>query len=379
MRFSGKNKREREDAELTILYDEGQLAIATESRRILEARTKNEDLLPLLENGGEVHGAFWDLAKEQGWTALSLPEEFGGLGLGLLELGLIAHQAGRSLSGAPFLTSSYGAAKAIELYGDDAQKAEYLPQLASGDIIGTVAFAAGADPLPNISPISFANGKISGSIDGVVGGLHANIMILLAESEDGPALVAAKLEGAARHFIDSYDNTRAFAKLEFQDCDAMILTHGPAARDAALHILALQAVVTAHEQTGGAEVMMEIARDYANTRKAFGQPIGAFQSIKHRIAELYSYVELARANCIRAAAAEGTDEFLKAAAAVRLSATEAYDTAARDCIQIHGGIGVTWELGLHLHMRRARSLAMEQGSSFFWEDILVDILAGEAA
>lgn len=364
---------------MTILYDEGQLAIATESRRILEARVKNEDLLPLLESGGNVHGAFWDLAKEQGWTALSLPEEFGGLGLGLLELGLIAHQAGRSLSGAPFLTSSYGAAKAIELYGSDAQKAEYLPALASGDSIGTVAFAAGADALPAKSALQLAGGKISGSLDGVVAGLHADVAVVLAEGADGPALVVVNLNGVSRIFIDSYDNSRAFAKLEFAGQEATTLVSGPAARDAALHILALQAVVTAHEQTGGAEVLMEIARDYANTRKAFGQPIGAFQSIKHRIAELYSYVELARANCIRAAAAEGSDEFLKAAAAVRLSATEAYDAAARDCVQIHGGIGVTWELGLHLHMRRARSLAIEQGNSFFWEDILVDILAGETA
>jgi acyl-CoA dehydrogenase len=124
---------------------------------------------------------------------------------------------------------------------------------------------------------------------------------------------------------------------------------------------------------------MEIARDYAVTRKAFGQPIGAFQSIKHRIAELYGLIELARANCIHAASREGAADFITAAAAARLSATEAYDTAARDCVQIHGGIGVTWEIGLHLHMRRARTLALEQGSSFFWEDVLVNRLAGEAA
>src|SRR3546814_9893678 len=104
---------------------------------------------------------------------------------------------------------------------------------------------------------------------------------------------------------------------------------------------------------------MEIARDYAVTRKAFGQPIGAFQSIKHRIAELYGLVELARANCIHAAAREGQDDFITAAAAARLSATEAYDAAARDCVQIHGGIGVTSEIGLPLHMRRTRSISSE--------------------
>ena len=138
-------------------------------------------------------------------------------------------------------------------------------------------------------------------------------------------------------------------------------------------------MITAHEQTGGAEAMMEIARDYAVTRRAFGQVIGAFQSIKHRIAELYGFVELARANCIHAASREGQADFITAAAAARISATEAYDTASRDCVQIHGGMGVTWELGLHLHTRRARSLAIEQGNLLFWEDILVDRLTGEAA
>src|SRR3546814_16479923 len=92
---------------------------------------------------------------------------------------------------------------------------------------------------------------------------------------------------------------------------------------------------------------------------------------------LYGLVELARANCIHAAAREGQDDFVTAAAAARLSATDAYDSAARDCVQIHGGIGVTWEIGLHLHMRRARSLAIEQGSRLFWEDFLVDRLSGE--
>lgn len=364
---------------MTILYDEGQQAIATESRRILEARISKDDLLPLLEQQGKYHQGFWDIAKEQGWTALAMPESFGGLELSLVELGLIAHQAGRSISGAPFLTSNFGAAKAIETYGDDAAKSRYLPALASGEMIGSVAFAAGADPLPSQSPLSFADGQVRGRLHGVVGGLYADVVIVLAEAADGAKLLAVDTAGAEKSFIDSFDNSRAFAALSFSGQSAIVLASGPAARDAALHILALQSVVTAHEQTGGAEALMEIARDYANTRKAFGQPIGAFQSVKHRIAELYSYVELARANCIRAAAAYGTDGFLLAASAARLSATEAYDTAARDCVQIHGGIGVTWELGLHLHMRRARSLAIEQGSTLFWEDILVDELAGEAA
>ncbi|MEZ5683250.1 MAG: acyl-CoA dehydrogenase family protein [Novosphingobium sp.] len=188
-----------------------------------------------------------------------------------------------------------------------------------------------------------------------------------------------ELAGAGRNPISSYDNSRLYADLEFSGTPATVLAEGAAARSLALDVLARMAVVTAHEQVGAAEALLHIARDYAVTRKAFGQQIGAFQSIKHRIAEMYGLVEIARANCIHAAASEGGENFIVAAADARISATEAYDTNARDCVQIHGGIGVTWELGLHLHMRRARSLAVETGSLYFWEDLLVSRLAGEGA
>src|SRR3546814_3965433 len=114
---------------MSILYDEEQQAIATESRRVLEARVGKDDLLPLLQTSGQYHESFWTTAKEQGWTALALPEAYGGLDLGLVELGLIAHQAGRTLSGAPFLTSSFGAALAIEISGSDARPDEHTSEL----------------------------------------------------------------------------------------------------------------------------------------------------------------------------------------------------------------------------------------------------------
>ncbi|HWW56964.1 MAG TPA: acyl-CoA dehydrogenase family protein [Sphingopyxis sp.] len=364
---------------MTILYDESQQAIATESRRVLEARVSKDALLPLLETVGEYHRPFWDTAKEQGWTALALPETHGGLDLGLVELGLIAHEAGRSISGAPFLTSSFGAAKAVELFGSETQKARWLPGLASGETIGAIAFSEGPDALPRRPDVTLTDDRLDGTARGISAGLAADMAIVLANRAGTPVLAIADLAGVERSPVPSFDNSRCLADLHFSATTAETLAAGDTARDAALHILALQAVVTAHEQTGGAEALMEIARDYALTRRAFGQPIGAFQSVKHRITELYGLVELARANCIHAAAREGMADFITAAAAARLSATEAYDSAARDCIQVHGGIGVTWEIGLHLHMRRARSLAIEQGSSLFWEDILVDRLAGEAA
>ena len=360
---------------MSILYDEAQQAIATESRRVLDARMDKGRLLRLLEQVGEIDQPFWDTAVEQGWTALALPEEHDGLGLGLTELGLVAQAAGAATSGAPFLTVGYGAAQALLAAGQTG----HLAALASGDKLATVALAEGSDALPAKSAVTFADGKLNGTKPAVIGGLKADLAVVLASAGGQPVLVLADLTLVTRTAIASFDNTRLYADLTFANSPATLLAEGAKALVLARDVLARMAVVTAHEQVGGAEVLLNIARDYALTRKAFGQQIGAFQSIKHRIAELYGLIEVARANCIHAAASEGNPDFLIAAADARLSATEAYDTAARDCMQIHGGIGVTWEQGLHLHMRRARSLAIEQGNLLFWEDLLVDQLAGAAA
>ena len=209
--------------------------------------------------------------------------------------------------------------------------------------------------------------------------MNADVAIVLAFENDAPVLLVADLAGVERLGFNSFDNSRCTADLLFAGTPATVLASGQAALDAALHILVLQSVVTAHEQTGGAEFLMETARNSANTRKAVGQAIGGFQSVKHRIAEMYGLVELASAGALHAATREGQSDFIKAAAAARIQATEAYDTAVRDCVQVHGGIGVTWEAGLHLHMRRTRTLAIEQGNMLFWEDVLIDCLEGEAA
>ena len=361
---------------MSLLYDEGQQAIATESRRVLDARSDKARLLGLIEQTGVIDTAWWDTAREQGWTALAAPEEHGGLGLGLVELGLVAQAAGAATAGAPFLTAGYGVTRALLAAESSDTTAHWLAALASGEATGAVAFAEQQAPLPQRPLVRFAGGKLNGTKHGVVGGAKADIALVLALSDEGPCLVLAELAAMTPPAIASYDPARCSADLTFADTPATLLLNGPGVGAAALDIMAAMAVVTAHEQIGGAEALMGIARDYALTRKAFGQPIGAFQSIKHRIAELYGLIEIARANAIDAASKDGTPAFFRAAAAARLSATEAYDTAARDCVQIHGGIGVTWETGLHLHMRRARSLAVEQGNMLWWEDRLVTDLDG---
>jgi acyl-CoA dehydrogenase len=364
---------------MSILYDEGQQAIATESRRVAEARRDPARLLGLLEQTGAYDETYWRTAIEQGWTGLAIPEEFGGLGLALVELGIVAQAIGGSIAGAPFLTANDGVAAALLNGDDDALKAEWLPRLAAGDSIAAIAFAEANSPLPPRPLVRLTASGLAGEKPGVTGAAHAEVALVWALDEGEPTLVLAALAEADRTVLSGFDNSRGHADLRFSNTPAAIVARGGRAADLTRDVLARMAVVTAHEQVGGAEALLHVARDYAVTRKAFGQPIGAFQSIKHRLAELYGLIEIARANAIHAASREGQADFVKAAAAARLSATEAYDTAARDCIQIHGGIGVTWESGLHLHMRRARSLAIEQGNSLFWEDLLAEQLSGIAA
>ncbi len=364
---------------MTILYDEAQQAIATESRRVLDDGYDLQRLLDLVDETGQHDERLWQSAVEQGWTALSVPEQYGGLGLGLVELGLIAQGLGAVTAGAPFLSGNDAFVQLL-LAGDDKGTREaWLPKIAAGEAIGIAALGEGSSPLPAEPAVTYADGKLTGTKSAIAGALQADVGVVWASSGGSPALVLVELTEGMRRAVDSFDNARLYAELVFDGASASVLLSGDPAREAARDGLARQAVVIAHEQTGGAEKAMQIARDYALERKAFGQPIGAFQSIKHRIAELYGLVELARANCIDAAAREGEADFVLKACAARLSASEAYDTAARDAVQIHGGIGVTWQLGLHLHMRRARSLAAELGSPLFWEDLLVGELEGAGA
>ncbi len=361
---------------MALVLDDQQLAIQREAERIVAETSDTARLLALLEQRGAYDERLWRVARDNGWTAIAAPEAVGGLGLGLSEVGIVCQALGKAPAGLPFVLTNYGVVQGIIL-SNGAQ--DWLAGLTAGEAIGAVAFAEPFDPLPANSAVTFDQGRLNGVKPAVAAGSAADCALVLASSGGHPVLALADLAGLKRMPIATYDPARCHADLTFRDTPAIILARGPEALILAREVLARMAVACAYEQLGGAEALLFLARDYAKTRKAFGQPIGAFQAVKHRIAELYGLVEIARANCAAAAGAEGRLGFLAAAASARLAATEAYDTAARDCVQIHGGIGVTWELGLHLHMRRARSLASELGNALFWEDWLVDELAGAAA
>jgi len=366
---------------VSILYTDEQKQIGESARQFLFRQLFGAVLKDLLEVPGRYDQGFWQACRDIGWTALAIPPDYGGLGLGLIEFRIVAEEAGRAVAGAPFLLTSYAAAQAILLAGDQSVCAEILPLLASGATIGTLACAEGTDPIPRELTVTLAGERISGVKRAVMGGAHADIAVTLASRDGAPALVLVDLTDQAvrREVLNTYDNSRGFANITFDRAPVRLLT----AEDAigiAWNVLNRVAVGLAAEQAGGADACMEMARDYASTRHAFGQPIGKFQAIKHRIAEMYVANQIAKANGLEAAIGitYGSPRAAPLAAAARISAIRAYDFAAREGIQTFGGIGATWESDMHLHLRRARSSAAALGSRFLWEDRLVAALESHA-
>jgi len=328
----------------------------------------------------------WKGAGEMGWLGAAVPEEYGGAGLGHLELVLIAEEVGRAIAPIPFSSSVYLATEALLLAGSAEQKKKYLPSLASGELIGTLAIGEGAGDLdPTSIHARIEGGRLTGEKLPVADGDAAGIAIVLARGGDGAlSLVLADLQGSgvARSSLDSLDPSRSQAKLAFSN--APVETVGAAGKgwELAEKVLDRAAVLMAFEQLGGAQRALEITREYAMGRYAFGRPIASFQALKHRFADLYCAIELARSNAYYGAWAlsHGNDELPLAACGARISATDAFDLAAREMLQIHGGVGYTWEYDCHLFYRRAKLLSLTLGSASEWREKLIARLeAREAA
>ncbi len=362
---------------MAFLYTDEQTAIGEEARRQLAARYDGGVLRGLIEASGEYDAALWRLCADNGWTGVTIAEEHGGLGLGLIELCLIAEALGRVAAGAPFLSTSFACGDAIARHGDDAVKARWLPALAAGEAIGVLATTEGVEIAPRRPQARVAGGRLSGRKTAVTGGAVADVAVVHAADADAggePALFAVDLAGVRREPLDSFDNSRCAADLLFEGVAARRLDGSD--RAALMTVLSRLAVVVAAEQTGGADACIEAARDYANTRVAFGQPIGKFQSVKHGITEMWVLAQLARSAASDAAHRfdSGDTGAELAAATARLNAGEAYEQAAWLAVQVHGGIGVTWDSDLHLHYRRARATALELGRPSVWEDRIVKAL-----
>jgi len=364
-------------------------------RRFLADRCDRDAVRAVLEGEQPFDRPLWKAMGELGYLGASIPEAYGGLGAGYLEACVIAEELGRAVAPVPFGSSIALAAEFLLMAGTEAQKQKYLPRVASGEAIGTLALVEGTG---RVTPASIAasvvrageHHSLTGCKTAVADGDIADFAVVATRdasqvSASSPRislfLVDLQQAGVKRSPLATIDPTRSHAQLDFDKAMAEPLGEPGAGMAIIEQVFDRAAILTAFEQLGGADRALEMARDYALERFAFGRPIGSLQAIKHMLADMYVSATLARSNCYYGAWALSTDapELSTAAATARVSATQAYQHCSRNNIQVHGGMGFTWQFDCHLYYRRSNLLAVSLGPLSGWEDRLIKRLSEQRA
>ncbi len=310
----------------------------------------------------------WDqLTGELGLAALGIPEQYDGIGGGLREVAIAAEESGRVLLTAPWFASSVLAATTLREVGDEDAKAQFLPRIAAGELVATASIRRSPDEGTVRASLSDRVVHLEGALSYVVAGDEANLIIVEAELEGEPALFAVDTESAGlrTEALPVVDRARTLARVIFESVPAERIDDGNDTLAKLERAHALTKLGLAAEQVGGARACLDMAVAYAKIRHAFGRPIGSFQAIKHKCADIYIGIESAASTivyAIDAADVAPPEEFTLLASSAHALATEAFLTAAADNIQIHGGIGFTWEHDAHLYLKRSRGSAELLGS-----------------
>lgn len=370
---------------MNLDFSDEQKQLRDQVRRFLSEKCPPEAVRAILEGGERYDKSLYAGLAEMGLLGAAIPEEYGGVGLGHLELCVVAEELGRVLAPVPVSSSIYLAAEFLLLAGSETQKSEWLPKLASGEAIGTFALVEGQGRVrPDKISATVKGGKLSGTKMPVADGGDADFAIVAARDEaDGISLYLASLtgDGVTREALETIDPTSGQARITFESVSVESLGVAGDGWHIATQVMDRAAVLMAFEQLGGADRALEMARDYALERMAFGRPIGSFQAIKHMLADMYVSATLARSNCYYGAWALGSSpaELPVAAATARVSATTAFQHCSKNNIQVHGGMGFTWAFDCHLFYRRSNGLALALGSLSTWESELIERMsAGNA-
>lgn len=367
-------------------FSPDQRSLREQARKFLAEHASSARVRRILEGAAPYDAELWRGMAEMGWMGTAIPEIHGGAGFGYLELCVLAEELGRSLAPTPFSSTIYLAAEALLLAGSEAQKKRWLPRVALGEAIGCFALAEGPQvATPGNITTRADGGRVSGTKIPVMDGDVADFAIVVAGEADGRRaglfLVDLTGPGVTRSSVTTVDPTRSHARLVFDGAAAEPLGAPGAGWPLVERLLDRAAVLVAFEQLGGAQAALDMAREYALGRFAFGRQIASFQAIKHKLADMYVAVELARSNAYYGAWALSKDapELPVAAATARVAASEAYYQNAKENIQVHGGMGFTWEFDCHLHYRRAKLTGLMLGSARRWKDLLVARLVAGAA
>ncbi|MSP42881.1 MAG: acyl-CoA dehydrogenase [Alphaproteobacteria bacterium] len=365
-------------------FSDDQKLLKDQAQRFLNDKSSLKVVRRILDTDETHASEVWKGIVELGWTGTTIPEAYGGIGLGHLELCMIAEELGRSLAPVPFSSSVYLATEALLLAGSEAQKQKYMPPLAAGEMIGTLALSESTQAAtPRTMKVSFDGGKVKGVKMPVPDGDVANFAVVAVKTGSGTdeksvslAIVDLTGPGVTRAPLRTLDPTRNLSNVTFDNAPGELLGAQGGGWAIVQKVLDHAAVLVAFEQVGGADACLNMAKEYALNRYAFGRPIASFQAIKHKLADMYIKNELARSNSYYGAWAlsTGAPDLAAAAAGCRVAATEAFNFAAKENIQTHGGMGFTWEFDCHLYYRRAKWLSLSLGSHLSWKDKLVSEL-----
>jgi alkylation response protein AidB-like acyl-CoA dehydrogenase len=365
---------------MNFAFSDEQEELRTAVRRFLAEKSPESEVRRLMDTEDGYDPVVWSqMADQLGLQSLTIPEEFGGSGFTYVELLVVLEEMGAALMCAPFFSSVALGANALLTSGDDEAKKSYLPGIASGETIATLAITEDNGKW-DFGAIELAATKkgdgwvLNGHKMFVIDGHVANLIVVAARTSAGVTLFAVQGDaaGLTRTPLPTMDQTRKQARLQFAEVPAVLIGVDGGAEAGLSKTLDLAAVALAAEQVGGAQRVLDASVEYAKTRIQFGRPIGSFQAIKHKCADMLLEVESAKSAAYYAAwaAAEDSDELPVVASMAKSYCSEAYFHSAAENIQIHGGIGFTWEHPAHLYFKRAKSSELLLGDPSYHRELL---------
>jgi len=350
---------------MNFAFTEEQEELRKTVRAFLDSKSPETAVRTQMETEQGYDKAVWDqMGSQMGLMGLHIPEDFGGMGFSYVELGVVLEEMGRALLCAPYFSTVVLAANTLLQSGDDAAKKKYLPGIAAGETIATLASTEPSGKWDESGITMTAKGSGSKfTLDGtkmfVIDGHTASLIIVAARTGKGVSLFAVdgNAKGLTRTALSTMDQTRKQAKLEFKGVEAELIGAEGKGWEVLSKVFDLAAVALAAEQVGGAQKVLDMAVEYAKVRVQFGRPIGSFQAIKHKCADMLLEVESAKSAAYYGmwCASEMNEELASVASLSKAYCSEAYFHAAAENIQIHGGIGFTWEHPAHLYFKRAKS------------------------
>ena len=365
---------------MNFAFSEEQEELRRFVRQFLEDKSPESAVREQMDTEKGYDDAVWNqMAEQLGLQGLIIPEEYGGSGFSYIELIVVLEEMGRALLCAPFFSSVVLAANALIHSGDEEAKAALLPGIAAGETVAALAFTEenGRWDESGITVEAAADGdgwRISGTKMFVIDGHTADVVLVAARTAGGVSLLwcPSDADGLTSTALSTMDQTRKQARLDFDNTPVSLIGAEGGGWAVLERVLDLAAVALAAEQVGGAQMCLDMSVQYAKDRVQFGRPIGSFQAIKHKCADMLLEVESAKSAAYYAGwcASELNDELPSVASLAKAYCSEAYFHASAENIQIHGGIGFTWEHPAHLYFKRAKSSELLFGDPTYHRELL---------